>query len=312
MNQIQRVSVIGLGAIGAAYASRLYDYDPSCIRVIADEARIQRYQNHDVVVNGRSYRFQYVSPEAETQPADLIIVAVKYDGLPQAIQQMRGHVGPETLILPLLNGISSEDIIAEVYGRDRVLHAMCVAIDAVRDGRTVTFSNIGRICFGDAQSSPLPEGAPLPNAVERVRDLFERAHIPYEIPADIRRSMWWKFMINVGINQTSAVLRAPYGVFQSVPEAHHVMVSAMQEVIELSQHVGVHLNDRDLAEFDEILHAMSPEGKTSMLQDVEAGRKTEVEYLAGTVCELGSKYGVATPVNRMLYDMIRTLEQTSG
>src|SRR5579875_2127614 len=195
MKQIRRISVIGLGAIGAAYASKLYDMDPECVQVIADEKRIARYKARDVVVNGRSYQFQYITPERETEPADLILVAVKYDGLVQALEQMKRHVGPETIILPLLNGISSEEMIAKVYGSKNVLYAMCVAIDAVREDRHVHFSSIGRICFGEAENPIYSRN------VELVQDLFERADIPYEIPKNMLRTMWLKFMINVGINQ---------------------------------------------------------------------------------------------------------------
>ncbi|GMA63638.1 ketopantoate reductase family protein [Alicyclobacillus fastidiosus] len=302
MDKIQNVSLIGLGAIGAAYASRLYDLDPTCIRVIADDERIARYQTRPVVVNGREYEFTYVSPNEETEPADLVVIAVKYDGLAQALVDIRRHVGPNTIILSLLNGISSEEMIAQVYGEENLLYAICVAIDALRTESAVAFSSIGRICFGELRNTTHSRN------VQLVKDLFDRANIPYEIPEDMQRTMWWKFMINVGVNQTSAVLRAPYGVFQKVEEAHELMVRAMQEVILVSERAQIHLTQDDLRAFDAILADLAPDGKTSMLQDIEAGRKTEVEYLAGKVRELGKQYGVATPVNDMLYPLIRAIE----
>ncbi|WP_233549497.1 ketopantoate reductase family protein [Lysinibacillus yapensis] len=115
-------------------------------------------------------------------------------------------------------------------------------------------------------------------------------------------------MVNVGINQTSAILRAPYNVFQSVPSSYEWAEATMREVVALSQKIGANLTEEDVASFRPILHNMSPNGKTSMLQDVEAGRKTEVEYLAGTVIELGKKYGVSTPINEQLYKIIRIME----
>lgn len=305
MKKIERVSLIGLGAIGAAYASRLHDMNPACVQVIADRERIQRYEASEFMINGSGYTFHYVSPEVETEPADLIILAVKYEGLQQAIHDMRHHVGPNTIIISLLNGISSEEILASAYGHDNLLYAICVAIDAVRDGLTIHFSNIGRICFGEKRNESYSSN------VQLVKDLFDEANIPYEIPENMQRTMWWKFMINVGINQTSAVLKAPYRVFQEIPEAQRLMTDAMQEVITLSEKAGVHLNQGDMDNFIDILHQLSPEGKTSMLQDIEAGRKTEVEYLAGKVRELGLKYGTPTPINDMLYKMIRILEKAS-
>jgi 2-dehydropantoate 2-reductase len=304
LREISSISVIGLGAIGAAYASRLHDMDPNAVRVIADEERIKRYQQSGVTVNGKRYDFRYVLPSEPVQPADLILVAVKYDGLAQAIEDMKHHVGEETIILPLLNGISSEEMIAKVYGGEKVLYAMCVAIDAVRSGTDVRFSSIGRIHFGHATNRELSP------PVRKVKNLFDRAGIPYEIPEDMLHDLWWKFMINVGINQTSAVLKAPYKVFQQIPEAYELMKAAMMEVIQLSEKAGVYLTEQDFANFHQILmNNLAPDGKTSMLQDIAAGRKTEVDFFAGTVCELGKKYGVATPVNEMLLKMIRTLEK---
>ena len=96
-------------------------------------------------------------------------------------------------------------------------------------------------------------------------------------------------MFNVGINQTSAVLQAPYGIFQNIPAAHKWMESAMYEVVAISEKVGVHLTEEDIKQYRPILNKLSPKGKTSMLQDIEAERKTEVEYFAGKVCELGKR-----------------------
>ena len=142
-----------------------------------------------------------------------------------------------------------------------------------------------------------------------MKDLFDRVGIDYKISENITHTMWWKFMINVGVNQTSAVLKAPYGVFQSLPNAYEWMESAMREVVAISEKAGTGLTEEDVKKFWPIINHLSPKGKTSMLQDVEAGRKTEVEYFAGKVCELGEKYGVPTPINEQLYKVIRIIEE---
>jgi 2-dehydropantoate 2-reductase len=121
--------------------------------------------------------------------------------------------------------------------------------------------------------------------------------------------MWFKFMINVGINQASAVLRGNYGVFQKSREARDLMEAAMREVVAVAQKLKVNLCAGDIEKFYPVLDSLSPDGKTSMLQDVEAGRKTEVEMLAGKLVELGEQYGVPTPVNRELFRKIREIEK---
>ncbi len=126
------------------------------------------------------------------------------------------------------------------------------------------------------------------------------------------RSLWYKLMINVGINQASAVLRAPYGAFQSMTEAKLLMESAMRETVALSRAMGTGLVDADVAAWYQTLTRLSPNGKTSMLQDVEARRKTEVEAFAGTMMTLAGRAGLDVPVNRTLYRLIRALEGGCG
>ena len=115
-------------------------------------------------------------------------------------------------------------------------------------------------------------------------------------------------MLNVGINQISAILKAPYGVFQTLPDAQKLFSSACREVLPLAQKEGVSLSEVDISECLKVFKTLSPVSKTSMLQDVEAGRKTEVESFALAVINLGKKHGIPTPVNEMLYHMIRVLE----
>jgi 2-dehydropantoate 2-reductase len=124
------------------------------------------------------------------------------------------------------------------------------------------------------------------------------------------RVLWWKWMINVGVNQASVALGAPYGVFQESEDARALMDSAMREAIALARAAGVDLGEQDIADWHAILATLSPEGKTSMLQDVDAGRKTEVEIFGGKAVELGQQHGIPTPVNQALLHIIRVLERS--
>jgi 2-dehydropantoate 2-reductase len=248
-----------------------------------------------------------VSPADRSEP-DLVVVAVKCHQLPRAIEDMRRHVGPSTQILSLLNGITSEDMLAAAFGGEKVLYAMILGIDAVREGNSTRFSGTGTIHFGDASNVT----GSWSGRVSRIARFFERTGVAFVVPEDMIRSLWYKFMINVGINQASAVLRAPYGVFQTMPEAKEVMESAMRETVALSKSVGTGLRDADVASWYDTLSKLAADGKTSMLQDVEAGRKTEVEAFAGTVIERGESAGLAMPVNRTLFNLIRAIERGYG
>jgi 2-dehydropantoate 2-reductase len=302
---IKSVYIIGAGAVGAAYAGLLFDMDENSVAFIAAGERGERLRRQGVIVNGRRYLIPVFHPGGISSPADLVIVAVKHHHLDQAIGEMKKAVSAVTTILSVMNGIDSEERIGSVYGMEKVLYAINVGIDALREGNRVTYRNQGRLLFGEARNPVLTE------RVRRVKEFFDRAGIVCEVPDDMIRTLWWKFMINVGINQASAVLGGSYGVFQTSQRARELMASAMQEVIRLAAEVGVHLTAEDVRNWHAVLDSLNPSGKTSMLQDVEAGRKTEVEMFAGKVIELGKRYGVPTPVNERLFEEIRMLEGSS-
>jgi 2-dehydropantoate 2-reductase len=301
---IQKVYISGLGAIGSIYAARIHESDPAAVTVIADRERVGRYRQNGITVNGAVYPFRFILPDADTGPADLVLIAVKQHHLEQSIRDIRNFVGEETIILSLLNGITSEEIVGKQYGMDKLLYSFAVGTDAVREGTHTRFSNIGRIVFGEKTNASHSA------KVTAVKEFFDRTRVPYQIPENMLRELWWKFMMNVGINQISAILKAPYGIFQTVGEARELLEMASREVIALSRKTGINLTGDDLNNAVKIIQGLGPEGKSSMLQDVEAGRKTEVEIFAGTVIALGREYGVDTPVNQILWRMIRTLEQT--
>ena len=303
MSSIERVSVIGAGAMGAFYASKFFDMDRNCISLIARGERADRLMEQGLIVNNKHYWVPVVRPEDKSPPSDLIFVAVKHHHLPEAIQDMKNRIGERSLILSVMNGIESEEQIGAVYGMDKVLYAVAVGIDAVRQGNSITYTNEGKLFFGEAKNLVLSE------RIKRVKSLFDLAGIVHETPDDMIRILWWKFMINVGMNQVSAVLCAPYSVFQASQEARELMESAMREVITIAKAAKVYLSEEDIENWYSFLSGLSPQGKTSTVQDVEAKRKTEVEMFAGKVIELGKIYGIPTPVNQTLFRLIKVLEQ---
>ncbi|HUX12528.1 MAG TPA: 2-dehydropantoate 2-reductase, partial [Spirochaetia bacterium] len=313
MRKIHHAAIAGAGAVGAAVASMIHDTDPDMVTIIAEGDRAERYRSSGLLVNGKQYHFS-VQEASKVDPApDLVIVATKSYDLPAAIELLSPAIGRQTVVLSLLNGITSEKLIAERFGAERVLPAMIIGIDAVRVGGRIDYASRGNINFGpNAAVSPIDpvrvSDHPQWTTVEAVRAFFAHCAIPCTVKADMERTLWWKFMVNVGINQASAILRAPYGVFQQNRDARALMISAMEEVVALSAAAGIGLVRADIDQWDNTLTTLLPGGKTSMLQDVEAGRKTEVDLFAGAMIEMGDRYGVPVPVNRAMYRMLKTIE----
>lgn len=288
--------------MGAAYAAMFSDAKNFSVCFVARGERYQRLKKSPLIINGTPYDIPVVHPDRATTPADLIIIALKHHHLENALNDIKSLAGDDTIILSVMNGLESEKIIGRACGMDKMVDAIAVGIDAVHENNTFAYASPGKIIFGHAD-----HGAGSP----RLKDLqaaLDRAGIPNEVPEDMMRIMWWKFMINVGVNQASAVLRKPYGTFQSSPDARALMTALMTEVINLAQQVNVDLTPEDIDAWGDILATLSPEGKTSMLQDIEAERKTEVDIFAGKMVSMGKQYQVPTPVNETVLHIIRVME----
>lgn len=305
MRRIERVVLCGAGAVGSLYVPLLHDLEPGLLRIAAGGPRRERLLAEGLTVNGRRVDAHVVDPREPAEPADLLLVAVKQHHLDQAIADVRALVRPGTIVLSLLNGITSEEILERALGIEP-LPAFVLGTDSVREGTHSRHSKLGLVYFGARSNDPADP------RVLAVKELFDRAGIGYRVPADILRELWFKFMLNVGVNQVSAVLRASYGAFAEVPEVRALTRAASLEVVAVARKEGIALAPADVDRIFPILAALTPDGKTSMLQDVEAGRKTEVDIFAGAVVELGRRHGVPTPVNALLGEMLVAIERIAG
>ena len=275
MQEIKRVIILGAGAMGAYFASSFFQSPGFETALLARGERGRRLQRDGLVVNGIHHLIPVVHPDRAPWNADLVIVALKHHPLPGAVPDLEGVVGDSTTLVSVMNGLDSEETLAAAYGADKVLYATSVGIDAQRQGNQIAYSSPGKHYVGQARNDTISP------QVRRVQVAFERAGIAYVTPPDMIRILWWKFMINVGMNQASAVMRAPYGTFHDHPAAQAVMETLMREVIALAGVLGVDLGTQDVDDWYPVLQTLSLQGKTSMLQDIEAGRKTEVEMFAG-------------------------------
>ena len=300
---IKKVSIIGLGALGILFGNQLSKkMRKEDLRIIADQDRILRYENEKIYCNGELCDFHYVTPEEECGPADLLIFSVKFNGLDNAIKSVKKHIGDQTIIISLLNGITSEQIIGETYGMDKVLYCVAQGMDAVKNGNRLTYDHMGMICFGSKDPGVVSAN------VKKLAEFFEQMEVPFEIDTDMVSRQWGKFMLNVGVNQTVAVNKSNYGEVQREGKARDTMIAAMREVITLSEKEGIYLTEEHLIYWLKVLGTLSPNGKPSMAQDVDAQRFSEVELFAGTVIELGRKHRIPTPVNQELYEKIKMME----
>lgn len=299
MKEIKNVLICGLGAVGLTFACKLQKYSPECLKVLVDTERLRRYSEKPPKMNGEEKFFDYILPFEEGYKADLVLIATKMNGLDAVLENLRNFVDDDTIILPILNGISAEERVARVYGWDRVLYGFFIGHSAMRVGNEVVQDGVGKIVFGSVSREK----------DFAVRKFFTRAGIDFDNPENIKYAKWLKYGLNIISNQSSCILKMTFGDMQDSKEFHVFAHNILKEVIELAKCEGVAGWENLEDDIMKALFTMVKDGRTSMWQDIDAGKKTELDIFAGTVLRLGEKYGVPTPYNKVFYDMIRILEE---
>lgn len=305
MKEIRTTAVIGMGALGLLFGGKIADAaGKENVSFLMDAERLKRHREDIYTVNGqvREYR---MADASQADEADLVIVSVKFGALREAIDEMRRCTGPDTIIISLLNGISSEEIIAEHFDRKNIVDCVAIGMDAVREGTALTYGHMGRLQIGSRSA----DHADQDEKVAALARFFERTGIPHEVVPDIKRAMWNKFMINVGINQTCMVYETDYGHACAPGEAFEDMKGAMHEVISVANAKGISLTEEDFEKNMALLRTLDSSGCPSMRQDAMARRRSEVELFAGTMIRLGQETGIPVPVNEKYYQKIMEMEK---
>lgn len=294
---INRVGILGLGALGAMYGSFLTQkLGKENVFVLGDRNRIDKYSENGVFVNDVKVDFNY---SQKVEKLDLIIVATKFHHLKAAIENMKKHIDDNTIIISLLNGVSSEEVIKQNLGKGRIVYCVAYGMDSQKYGNKIIFNNYGTLAIGNKEDT---------KALNELKDFFEKVGIKYEIPNDIFNKIWSKFMLNVGINQVCAAYGLHYGDVKKQGEYRSKMISAMKEVLKIAEKINVPISDEDISYWLKVIDTLSSDSMPSMAQDISNKNKTEVEIFADTVVDLGKKYSIDTPVNIELGKIIHEKE----
>lgn len=312
MKFIENVAIVGFGSLGAMYAACFgAAMGPERVFVVADAARAERYRAEAATFNGEPIRVTYLTYEeaaerAVVQPFDVVLYAVKYGALPEAIEQSAPLIGPDTAVISVLNGVTSEEVLAERFGWDRVLLCIAQQMDSRKVGAVVTAGCVGVMALGVRD----PEDAAQRANLARVTEWLAAIEQPFITPADIQHQLWGKLICNVGVNQACAVYDCCFNGIHAPGEAREAMIAAMGEVAAVGRACGIALTDEDVAYWLDIIDHLNPAGMPSLRQDVLARRPTEVELFAGTINRLGAAHGIPTPQNERFYTAIKEIESS--
>ena len=288
---IKNVIICGLGALGLTYANKLKNF---CnLKILVDEKRLEKYEINPPIFNDEIQRFDYILPNQEGK-ADLIIVSTKAYGLNSAIEYIKNYVDENTIIISLINGISSEDEIRQNYPLAKVLNSYFIGHSAMRVNDKFYQDGIGKIVFE-------------PN--EDLKKFFEKSKIDHEVSDNIIYSEWQKLGVNIVLNQLSAIYNLTVGELRNRDDYLVQAQNLLQEVLLVAQKCGIKNLDNYISDVLNSANLIADDGITSMLQDVRRKRKTEVEIFSGEIIRLGKNLGINTPYNEDVYNKIKLLEK---
>lgn len=298
--KIKTVAVLGAGAVGSYVIWGLSNRKDIRLGVIAEGERAERMKK-GCIINGITYHPEVWTPQ-EAKGTDLLLVALKYGALPGALESIRTITGEHTTVMSLMNGVDSEEIIAKEIGAAHILHAL-IKVASHKEGNGYCFNpetTIG-IIFGELTAPYQSE------RVQAIEDLFADTGLHYRATEYIKEEMWCKFRLNVGNNLPQAVLGAGVGCYRDSMHMKEISNKLREELEAIAAAKGIGIRKAD----DSSSHgsAVPPSARYSTLQDLDAGRHTEIDMFSGALIRMGKELGIPTPYNEYTYHIIKALEE---
>jgi 2-dehydropantoate 2-reductase len=304
-----KVAIVGPGALGCLLATlfweagvdvSLADYRPERVALL----RHRGIQVHTLEGGQRVVKVP-IALAPEVGPCDLTIMAVKAYHTEAAARALPGLMSQGGLALTLQNGLGNLEAMARIAGPARLLAGVgLLGVTRPDEGRII-FAGRGVIYIGVPLKSQVSRGE-----VAAAVDLFRRAGLECQPREDIEAVLWEKLVINVGINPLTAMLRVPNGVLLKLPQAWEVAVAAAQEAQAVARAAGFTLAGDPEARLKQVC-TNTAANHSSMLQDILAGRPTEIEALNAQVASRGRALGLPTPVNDLLTHLLKAAEQST-
>lgn len=299
--EIKKVALLGAGAVGSYVIWGLSGKEGIQFGVVAAGERNARLKEKGCSINGEIYRPMVWTPE-EAGDADLLIVALKYGNLRGALEDIKTIVGKHTIVMSLMNGVDSEEIIAEKIDKSHILYSLIKVASQHKNG-SVCFdpaTTVG-IYFGEAEPPYDSE------RVQAVDALFQGTGLRWAVKEHIQAEMWAKFRLNVCNNLPQAILGAGVGCYEDSEHMAAIQEGLRKELMAVAEAKGIDLSAVDAQSGKGSAAKMS--AKYSTLQDLDAGRHTEIDMFSGALMRMGKELGIPTPYNAYTYHMIKALEE---
>jgi 2-dehydropantoate 2-reductase len=304
---MMKIAVMGSGAMGSLFGCLLSEAGEDVTLIDIWKEHIDAMNRRGLKITGvsgdRIVRVKATSNPSKVGPVDLTLIFVKSYDTRKVTTDALPMVGPDTIFLTLQNGLENFEQIAEVIGSDRVMAGSTTHGSTLIGPGEIYHAGSGVTVIGEISGE-------ITDRVKTIANTFNRAEIETEVSQNIVGVIWGKILINVGINAFTALTRMRNEELLKFPEIECVIRKAVEEAVEVAKKAGVKLDVEDpVGEVFKVAR-ITAKNKSSMLQDIERGRKTEIDAINGAIVRIGKKYGFETPVNETLTAAIKGLEFT--
>lgn len=299
--KIKSVAVLGAGAVGSYVIWGLSEKADIRLGVIAEGERAERLKKNGCAINGKIYHPEVWTPD-EAHDVDLMVVALKYGSLEGALETIQKATGEHTAIMSLMNGVDSEEIIGRTVGMEHMLPALIkVASHKEEDGYHFDPPTTLGIIFGEP-TAPFDS-----ERVKAVEELFADTGIHFRSTEYIQEEIWCKFRLNVCSNLPQAILGAGVGCYRDSVHMKAISDGLKRELEAVAKAKGIDMSKTESSSGRG--SAVPPSARYSTLQDLDAGRHTEIDMFSGALVRMGEELGIPVPYNEYTYHMIKALEE---
>lgn len=294
-----RIAIFGTGGAGGYFGAQLARSGEDVV-FIARGRHLEEIRIHGLRVDAGGsdwvvHPSQATDDPGEVGAVDVVIVGVKAWQVTESARAMQPLIGPETFVVPLQNGVEAPAQLVSVLGSGHVLGGLCGTLSWVTaPGRIRSLGAVHFVKLGELDNRPSERA-------ERLKHAFERAQVKVEIPPDITKALWEKFLFVVSVGGVGAVTRAPFGVIRSVPESRRMLEICMREILAVGRARSVALEETVLDRTMALTDSLDPGGSTSLHRDLADGKPSELEAWNGAVVRLGGEAGVPTPTHQSIY-----------
>ncbi len=290
-----KIGIYGFGGVGSAIYNELQEYKE--LYILVDKERFEKYEKEEFIINDKK-----VFPKFITEgKLDLIIVAVKNYQLKDALPNLKLFMKPDTVILPLLNGITAHDTIKDYYPKHRILYGV-INVESNKVGNVCHTSKIINLQYGDKYNYvlrwPLIE----------MRRIFNKYNINNHIYQNMQRRVWHKWTLNLAINQISALMNATY-LDMSHPLILDTFNDIFDEVYEVSKYYNVGLTIDDINDIKKICEDFSSNRVTSLTIDVNNNKENELDYFGKELINRAKKANIEVKANKTVYNLVKAYSE---